>query len=265
MKTIFKQTILIIVFHTGTIITTNAQNYLDIIDFETGDFSQWRVKCSGCKHEGSTSPTIVTSPTRGGNYAGKYLEISGRTESSSEWYPRDTELWAGWALYIPDNFPQTDSKGAHVSQFHASQPGDCHGDANFFIELKNEDDDGKTPEWGYWLKSAGIRSEFNRPVQTGEWTEFVMHVNWTHTNKGYIEIWIRDSQGETKYTIVSNSPTYYGGSGKDCPRGPYFKAGVYSAGAVEDAYSYVDEFRIIRGSDGGYDDVSPAMVLKGQP
>ncbi len=232
-----------------TLSDAKAQTYLDSIDFETGDFTQWREKCAGCGSDHNRlSPTIEFNIVHYGKFAGKYvIENTERTESGGVQHAIfDEEIWFGWSLYIPESWQNTWS--GTLSQIHGGGPNfkTCGG-GTFHLKTRSD-------HWGYWLRNAGPNTKDVygiKPVRKGEWTTFIVRANMSKTN-GYIYLTIKDSQGEQTFTVAASGKTI-----QDCSGAWFFKAGVY-AGLPQGATIYVDEVRVARNAS--RKDVDPDIV-----
>jgi hypothetical protein len=204
-----------------------------VIDFESGDFARFPVESGG-------QGEIVTSPVRAGRYAARYVMTgNGRSESAGARVPVGQDMWAGWSLNIPEDFP-SDASGT-VSQFIGYQPP-CHTGGNFHLKVRDD-------QWGTWLRHRGERGNSTDtydlgPVRKGEWSDILVHARWTSGDDGFFELYVDGEllQRETGPTFV------------DCPQGPYFKAGIY-AGAPAGTTVYMDEYRMQVG--GSCADVAP--------
>ncbi|QHI69160.1 heparin lyase I family protein [Tichowtungia aerotolerans] len=226
-----------------------GQSLIETIDYETGDLSQWK-NPSSSNHDGSITPAVVASPVRSGFFSGHYVMLDGRTESAAQRIPLETEIWAGWSLFIPQSLP--DAETGTVSQFIGYQPPDFEG-GNYHVKISGG-------SWGVWMRNIGANSADVlglRPVQKEEWTDLFVHARFSYTN-GFFTLYIRDSEGEQRFDLIESGQTFV-----DAPLGPYFKAGLY-AGFSEGSDIFVDEYRVCIA--GQRRDVDPAMrVSAGVP
>lgn len=219
----------------------------DVVDFETGDLSQWRGACSGCRDGGEAGVEVVRDPVRAGAHAGRYRSDGYRAESAADRLPLDQDTWLGWSLLIPEDFP--DRGRGTVSQVAGYQPP-CHTGANFHLKVA----DG---EWGAWLRNMGRNTQDVyglAPVREGQWSDVLLNARWTHTDNGYLKLYI-----DGELLLERSGPTMV-----NCDEGPYFKAGVY-AGLPKGTTVFVDEYRMV--ADGSCADVAvdPAECPGGSP
>ncbi len=209
------------------------------IDYETGDFSEWRT-CSECSFGGS-NPRIVSSPVRRGDKAARFESTDHRTEAASErLLDRETDLWVGWSVYVAKF---ADSPGrADITQFHGYQPECKNNDPKIHVDIKKL-------KWGitinYYEGGSKITVDKSglKAVEKGKWTDLVANFTLTETKNGYFNFWIDGKQ------VLA----YTGKTSGDCPLGHYLKAGVYNC--PNGAVVYNDAFTIMKNAS--YAEVAP--------
>jgi len=146
---------------------------------------------------------------------GKRSEIVGPIESLQ------TERWYAWAYYIPRSWhPST----TVISQFHetedrwdfAAHPPTLafQTQPNGTILVRNTfDTNSRTSPSSY-----EVRSLTSFELNAGQWTTIAMHVRWSSTETGFMEIF---RNGVRIFSEYDHPNTFNDESG------PYFKAGLY--------------------------------------
>ncbi|MGL4610131.1 MAG: heparin lyase I family protein, partial [Trueperaceae bacterium] len=203
---------------------------IDVLDAETGDFSQWRNPDGG----GSGNHSIVTSPVAQGTKAFKWVHKDGRTESASAYYSLNQDLWFSWKLWVPsdfnDAFDGKTSQGLSVSQLHgfSSQCSDNEpigmlrvADGQFFWWLK------------YMGTVEGIHDDLGS-VPKEQWINLLVNAKFTSGSDGYFRFWIN---GEQKLDLKGSTWTC-------SANGPYFKMGTYAHGYSDGDYILGDDIRV---------------------
>jgi len=222
---------------------------VEVIDFETGDVSQWRNPCGG-----GGCVEVSTEHTRAGRYAMKAVLPPGqeRTEGAAEIVPPGSEQWYGWSVYVPEDWPV--GAAGIISQVHAG--------GGFGASLQIIVEDEKIRMWRRFQPpgALGPQKEHSRreyredvaPLQRGRWMDFVVHARWSHQEDGFQEVWM---DGRSVWRV--DGPVYFDLQASEA--GPYFKAGLYGYGGSsgsKDRVVWVDEFR--RGdASASYPDVAP--------
>jgi len=255
IKVLFK-IIFIILF-----ITVSKSSYaeiIEIIDFETGDYSQCSkgVIChklpKGCMGGvqdsciGHGRPMKIDSAgiARLGNCSSKHTlyncamrsEIRGKVTIIGRTY------WYGWSYYIPEDFNQ--EKYTIVNQMSCYPcnnplPGDGAGHK---LDVKNSG-------WYYTLQRSDGKNgseytyEYLGTLSEGEWTDFAMYAKWTGNENGFLKIW---KNGKLKLDYTGR--TWWNNEGW----GPFFSGGEYKGrncwatktGDPEPVIIYLDEIRV---------------------
>lgn len=217
-------------------------------------------------------PEVVSDITRAGRYAMKSVlsrnsKVNFRTEVRSlvpePAFGEDT--WYGFSIYLPPDFVP-DPVWEILAQWHDNPDNEQEHGRNPILSIHSGN--------GHWMVSNlwdqrptttrngkgkwtyGGKREFDLgPYQTGTWTDWVVHVRWSHMDDGVLQIW---KNGELVVDVT----------GPNCFNdriAPYFKMGIYKGwmteanqnGAVSQRVVYHDEFRVA-GPEGSYEAVAPS-------
>jgi Polysaccharide lyase/Calx-beta domain len=195
-----------------------------------------------------------------------------------------TDWWYGFSIYLPGAFDtsasgaseewKTDASPEIVTQWHQLDPSSTspsYGSPPLAIMTKN----------GQWVISMRQISWDNRvtastddiPVgayQTGKWTDWVVHVKWSASSDGVLEIW-KDGQ---KCNLLSSVHKNADGTPLDRGRGQnkfadghgnFMNIGIYKwdwkdhpeRSTADRRVLYHDELRIAAGPTNRYNDVAP--------
>jgi hypothetical protein len=229
----------------------------DVIDFETGDFSQAH------STEGGTVSVITAAdgPVREGKYAFKtsVKKTQHRAEVAGPRCPPYGIARYGWSLYVPTEF-DADSFFSIITQWHdwgtgRQSPPDGGPPTSISVskgqvslKVHYQGDDGWTTQKQYLpvCKIDELR---------GQWTDWVMEANWQPPGKGgWLKLYIND-----KLVIDYKGTTFY----EEKDKGPYFKFGNYKGGGSwkgeeGGAVLYFDSFRMALGENSTYQMVNPS-------
>lgn len=229
----------------------------DVIDFETGDFSQAH------STEGGKVSVITANdgPVREGKYAFKtsVQKNQHRAEVAGPRCPPYGIARYGWSLYVPKEF-DADSFFSIITQWHdwgtgRESPPDGGPPTSISVskgqvslKVHYQGDDGWTTKKQYLpvCKIDELR---------GQWTDWVMEANWQPPGKGgWLKLYIND-----KLVIDYQGTTFY----EEKDKGPYFKFGNYKGGGSwkgeeAGAVLYFDSFRMALGENSTYKMVNPA-------
>jgi hypothetical protein len=152
--------------------------------------------------------------------------------------PGSTDVYIGWRSYFNGNFALTGSANdGNVLQW--KDDSTCGGPSvgmtirNNRLSLRTIDGDPPGVE-GLWNDPALFASRM------GDWTDFVMRVNFSTTSSGFIELWVDGvpqimSDGTTRH----EGPTVCSGATRIYP-----KFGVYSMNSGSNARHWLDDPRI---------------------
>ena len=190
-------------------------------NFDAQSFSGWRPS-------GNSTAKIVNSPIRGGNYAAELKldrlndKVSYRTELTLQNPKFDIgkEYWIGFSNQIPTS----GGDGFFAFQIHKRpDAGDQGGQQPILLRANssgyridvNYDANATTTAstQGSKIFSAGSLSK-------GQWTDWVIHVDFSFGSDGLLEIWKNGSM------IVN----YQGPNCYNDALGPYMKVGIYIPG-----------------------------------
>lgn len=244
--------------------------------FETGDLSYWGVS--------GNAPVVQSTVVREGRYAIKSVidryDTTQKVNYRTEVVPRgidisptttddvwtNVDMWYGFSVYLPTTHtadrgyeivaqwhdvpdPNEPSRNpiiafwAHRNTWSISNLWDADAMTTYTIKSTG----GK--EWSYdgsWSYDLG-------PIELGKWTDWVVHVRWSWTNSGVLQIWkngvlMVDQQGKPN---CFNDRVM-----------PYFKMGMYKGwvddvGAATKREVFHDAFKMAVGPGVTYKDVAP--------
>jgi len=176
-------------------------------DFETGDFSQWYSVSWNQKRPINEQLQIVTSPVRQGQYAARFtvhdgdrfMNTSGERAQMDRPGPNEhegDEYWYAWSTLFPEGW-QAPEKWQVIIDWHASAD---YGKICQPLQLEINDDNSIGAKMlagdvtGYHCFSgsgtAVSQSEIIvDKITTDVWNDFIIHVRWTTSDNGLIEIW----------------------------------------------------------------------------
>jgi Polysaccharide lyase len=235
-------------------------------DFEQGDLGGWykEICCSD-------SVQSVSVPVRSGNFALKFYlrkndpdTMSGRrAELALKPVPANAERWYEFSIFLPDNWtadPVTDI----VAQWH-EYPDFSVGESWRSPPLSLSTVDGNWRIGRIWdpnpltLKNTpGLGGGTERidlgGYEVGRWTDWIIHVKWSHQPNGLLEIWRNGN-----LVVQRTGPNTYNDK-----VGPYFKMGIYKPdwkykpekSTTETRTIYFDEIRV-GDKSAGYTDIAP--------
>jgi hypothetical protein len=237
--------------------------------FETADHSQWAELNWNLNRPESEQFQIVTSPVRQGMFAAKtivhdgdeFLDTGGercdleRPDSLNEqegdeyWYAFSTQFDINWQN--PGPVPED---WLLIADWHASsnypnicQPLQLETDAQgkLYVRILTGNVEGYD-----CFNGSGTAFSFDQEILStlspGLWNDFVIHVRWTTSNNGLIEIW-HLLEGEKKFTKVFeflDIPTLQYKTNPANPDSPYFILAHYrSSFNTHTSVLYHDGFR----------------------
>jgi len=221
-----------------------------------------------------TSPTVQSRITRAGNYAAMHLlnrdssEVAYRSEVNPSRDPDpqpQKDYWYGWSIFLPEGFTADATNWEILTQFHMRpDKGDTtkHPPLAFSVspagwKLTNRWEPNRVSK----AERVGSQ-EFNLgSLRTGVWTDWVVHVRWSYSSGGLLEVW-----KDGKLVAERSGPNCYNDALM-----PYFKMGIYNGWKtgfivnpkVTQRLIYTDEYRMA-GPGGSYEDVAPGGGGRGE-
>lgn len=293
-----KRTLVVAVVAALGIVMTNflfAQN--DLVwsgDFETGDFSQWRVT-QGCNDEAVKLVAAADLPTPKpygtSRYASRHLiddacvwSGNGRTfdraevggvVNSTDGYPDgqpDADLYYGWSVYWPQNYPREEGyqlfaqwKGAEATDPATGKTVPNSPPLSMIVDNDIISFRRTAPQGG------GVTQFWTSQLERGKWYAFVAHIK--HSNRtaaGFVELWVNGNKVVTN-TCQAGNPGC-GGQIATLNTDPFrgsvlqssIKAGLYRLQSISSSQVvYQDDWKIGRTFDvvnpmgGGNTDTPP--------
>ncbi len=268
----FKIKILISTIFTLGILYSNTS--ADVVfdgGFETGDHSQWADIGWNQDRPESEQFEIVTDIVRRGTYAAKmtvhdgdeFLDTGGervqleRPDTYDE--NEGDEYWYQWSTFFPADWQNLtgapDSDWLLIADWHDSPGAFADICQPLQIEINANNQliatmlSGNVA--GYdCFNGSGTANYYDQVIvdgiELGKWNDFVIHVKWTVTDKGVVEIWHKTND-ETAFTKVfdqSNVPTRQYIDNKNNSDTPYFILAHYrSAAQSHTSVLYQDAFK----------------------
>ena len=231
----------------------------DVLDFETGDLSQ--------AHMGQGEGAYVTvikegeGPVREGKFAVKTALSKEKVRAEVPGHRSDAYGIAryGWSMYMPEDF-DAHTHFSIITQWHSwgsgkESPKDggpptsiTISKGNVQLKLLHQGDDGWTSKATYF--PLGTIDDMR-----GQWTDWVMEVNWQPPGKGgWLKLYKND-----KLVVDHQGTTWY----EEKDKGPYFKFGLYKGaskwkGEEAGAILYFDSGRMALGENSTYKMVAPS-------
>uniref|UniRef100_B8HQ90 Polysaccharide lyase n=1 Tax=Cyanothece sp. (strain PCC 7425 / ATCC 29141) TaxID=395961 RepID=B8HQ90_CYAP4 len=222
--------------------------------FEGSNFNGWlREIC--CSH----SAAITTSPVREGRFSARMIlrrsdgDVQGSKRSELAHYPvaANSEYTYRFSLFLPSDYSY--DRSFEILMQMQSFPDSNLGEAWRSPPMMLRTAYGKwflESRWDSKQVTVNNRPEGNQTwdlgsYAKGRWTDWVIHVKWSHRSDGLLEVW-RDGQLVARRV----GPNTYNDA-----RGPYFKAGIYkpdwkynpSFSSTSQRTIYVDAVRIYPG------------------
>lgn len=217
-------------------------------DLESGEYnSRWK--------EQSPTDTAITVVAAPGDEAGKSLRFElhnddphvshgPRAELALPREPANAERWYAFRHFIPADWAW-DGRSDIIAQWHAVPDWD-KGENYRMPPLHIQTNKGKLKVITYWdakevtQEPEGPLELWSEDLQTGQWIDWVFHVQWSHQEDGLVQVW---RNGE-------NIINYQGPNTYNDEHGVYFKGGIYKPGwrnpsssQVEQRVLYMDDFR----------------------
>jgi len=210
-------------------------------DFETGDFSQWYSVSWNLKCPMVEQVQLVTSPVRQGEYAARltvhdgdqFMNTSGERAQMDRPGPNEhegDEYWYAWSTLFPEDW-QAPKKWQVVIDWHASAD---YGTICQPLQLEINDDNsigakmlaGDVTGYRCFSGSGSAVSQSEiivKEITTGVWNDFIIHVRWTTSQRGLIEIWhkLENDSDFRKVIHWDGIPTLQYKGDPDYPDEPY--------------------------------------------
>jgi hypothetical protein len=175
-----------------------------------------------------------------GMCCGDRAEVSGQSAVEAD---EGDDLWYQWSSAFENGFP-ADGGWYTISQWHAKLDGVPP------VQLASQGDG----RWGLIVQvwdspdqQSAVFKPWSTPVVTGQWTDIKLHIRWTASDDGFIELWVdgvpqtftdAPCAGQTRCTVKTLRPQ--GG-------GVYFKQGLYRKDTIESpGVVYHDGFSFAR-------------------
>lgn len=243
-------------------------------DFEAvNDFSRWWTK--DINNTGAITTTVSTSePSRSGSRSAKFTlpAYNQRSELALTPDPAGADRWYALSVFIPKDWVP-DPLRVIVAQWHEQPDFDLgetwrvpplylsvlgsrwNAESRFDIRPVSTDSLNARPPYG------GTTKYDLGAVQTGVWTDWVLHVKWSFKGDGLLNIWRNGTQ-----VVDQAGPNTYNDEA-----GNYFKTGIYQPDyllatrpvmAVKTLY--IDEVREATGT-ATYADVAPGRRSSRRP
>lgn len=225
--------------------TTTGGTTLFESTFETAtDLSKWYLESPT-----PSSITRVTSPAKYGSYAAKVVlnktdpdiwdsKRAEMTYNAEKYGPAKSERWYGMSLFLPTSFIADPCEEILFQWRGVSKVSlDGYSMSNPPLSMLTRN--------GRWLLNIKHTDKFTTidlgPYVTNEWTDWVMHINWSYESDGLLQIWKNGS-----LVLDRKGPNTF----KD-KVGNYFKMGIYKYGWKEGYTSnttqrtvYYDEVKV---------------------
>lgn len=237
-----------------TLIIPDAQaEVFAVYDFEAGS-----PQIDRDMHPNPWAFSIVTSPVRLGNHAGRFEVREGdywrgtsftgdvdnkrnRSEFSEDHYrlPQGQDQYYGYSIYLPEDFPDKDNWEI-FTQWHG-RPDQYlneiwrspilamrYGNNGIYFTIRYSAEKVQYENDGTRLEIVRIEN-----FQKGVWHDFVVHLRWSYRNDGQVEIWHNGAR-------IKN---YQGPVGYNDEDGVYWKFGIYRAEHPSTDVIFLDEYR----------------------
>ncbi|MGB7442968.1 MAG: heparin lyase I family protein, partial [Coleofasciculaceae cyanobacterium] len=249
--------------------STSDTRLLFADNFEDGISPQWRYETA---HEDSVQ--LVDSPDGLGSAAKFQLSqndpnvhSSKRSELALGLEPANAERWYGFKTFLPSDW-QADPSFEIVTQWHAYPDFDLGEDwrsppLNLLLrdnkwQIDSRWDPKQVTENNNPEPEGGKETLWQGSYETGKWTDWVFHIDWSYQSDGLIEVW-KDNQ----LVLENQGPNTYNDE-----NGVYFKTGIYKPdwkynpdkSATSTRTLYIDEVRIADGS-ADYSTVDPSQPI----
>jgi hypothetical protein len=247
---------------TSTIsVVAQRKNLIVDANFEIGETIKDIFPGREIEDKGSLS--LVESPVRSGKRALKVIVDGVRSEIKANGaggsnIKDNRERWFGFSTYFPDDF-ETSSQRNSVDiffQIHErpdaceswrSPPLSLYGQYNKMeIGVIHDPNECSKRNPGNVEGEGNKKTIFSTPFIRGRWVDWVIHVIWSHQEKGgLIEAWM-----DGKKVVTYTGPNCYNDQ-----KEMYLKVGLYHHDKIKHVH-YVDELRM-GNANATYEDVAP--------
>ncbi len=231
--------------------------------FETGDTTQWAGIDWNLERPLNEQLQIVTDTVRQGTYAVKtivhdgdeFLDTGGERIQFESPGPREHEgddYWYAWSTLFPEEW-QPPNEWLLIADWHATYPDVCQplqfelDNANALsVRILTGDVTGYDcfDGPGTALQKTAVIVPH---ITLGEWHDFVIHVEWTTSGNGSIEVWhkLESDAGFTKVLDWHDIPTLQYQGDPAQPDTPYFILAHYrDESNTHTSVLYHDGFRM---------------------
>ncbi len=231
--------------------------------FETGDTSQWADVSWNLDRPLDEQLQIVTDTVRQGAYAAKtivhdgdeFLDTGGERIQFESPGPREHEgddYWYAWSTLFPEEW-QPPNDWLLIADWHATYPDVCQplqfelDNANALsVRILTGDVTGYDcfDGPGTALQKTAVIVPH---ITLGEWHDFVIHVEWTTSGNGSIEVWhkLESDAGFAKVLDWHDIPTLQYQGDPAQPDTPYFILAHYrDESNTHTSVLYHDGFRM---------------------
>ncbi len=231
--------------------------------FETGDTTQWAGIDWNLERPLDEQLQIVTDTVRQGMYAVKtivhdgdeFLDTGGERIQFESPGPREHEgddYWYAWSTLFPEEW-QPPNEWLLIADWHATYPDVCQplqfelDNANALsVRILTGDVTGYDcfDGPGTALQKTAVIIPH---ITLGEWNDFIIHVQWTTSENGSIEVWHKlESEAEfTKVLDWHDIPTLQYQGDPAQPDTPYFILAHYrDESNTHTSVLYHDGFRM---------------------
>jgi hypothetical protein len=174
----------------------------------------------------ANSLTRSSDQARTGTYSAKFIlnktdAIVGgskRTEAVLEWVtPPKYERWYGMSMFLPNSYI-ADPAEEQLFQWHSQASVDLDGVSSLNSPMAMYTRNGR---WEFGMKFGG-KIDLGA-YEKNAWTDWVVHVKWSHESDGLVEIWKNG-----KLVVQKNGRNNY----HDL-KGHFFKIGIYKYGWLQ--------------------------------
>ena len=185
--------------------------------FETGDALQWAEVSWNLDRPQEEQMQIVTDTVRQGGYAAKmivhdgdeFMETGGERVQFARPGPDEHEgddYWYAWSTLFPGDWQPTNG-WLLILDWHATYDDVCQP-LQFELDHANalivQDLAGDVTGYDCFNGPGTARNESQviiDEITLGKWNDFIVHVKWTTSNAGLVEVWHK-LEGDAEFTKV---------------------------------------------------------------